>query len=120
MKTNYTEEQLTEMISILKDSEQELADDVKELWHYEKRLRETHRHLEAYCKIWLSQLRRMAREIEIVENKRIALEQELILREKEGRQKERQTKTVMTQVEKMNVDQLKAMLEQINKSTQVQ
>ncbi len=84
-----TEENILSILSELPDEEQEKIDDMKELHHYEKRLRFALEAMDSYINDWQVRSRKMHRELAAIQRRREALEVELMLREKVKEKKEK-------------------------------
>jgi predicted nuclease with TOPRIM domain len=87
-----------------------IEDDINELSQYERNLRQAARAIEAYVNDWQKQLRRMHKEIEVLEKKRLELEKSSILQKKADKAAEKTMDSLMSKFAKLSPEQQRKMI----------
>lgn len=92
----YTEDELQEVVTSLDEERQALAEDIQELYHYERRVRIALGHLDKYISHWQEEARRLRRSITSVEQKRLDLEKQMNMEEMIARNRQRTKRASMS------------------------
>lgn len=104
---------LEELLRSINEEENAIADDIQELFSYERNLRQAIKSLEAYVKYWQTSLRRLTKEIETVEKKRFELESMEIIQKKVQKRQKDDVAVLLKQFGKLSQSQQAAIMAKI-------